>query len=196
MTGRRLLLIRHAQTKQAPEVSSHNWLLTIEGQQRCKALAEKLAPYGLTDIFTSTEGKAVQTGKLAAEHLGIRCQTAPDLHEHKRDNVGYFPTVEAFEDAVINLFRRPDKLVFGQETANQALARFTGGLDRLIERHPAGNLAVVSHGTVMSLFVAAHADIDVVDFWMRLSMPALVIFSLPDFSLLEVTNLIPGETSA
>jgi broad specificity phosphatase PhoE len=190
MTGRRLLLIRHSQTKQAPEVSSHNWLLTIEGQQRCKALAEKLAPYRLTDIFTSTEGKAAQTGKLAAKYLGIRCQTAPDLHEHKRDNVGYFPTVEAFENAVVDLFRQPDKLVFGQETANQALARFTGGLVRLIERRPAGNLAVVSHGTVISLFVAAHADIDVAEFWMRLGMPALVTFSLPGFSLLEVTDLV------
>ena len=189
MTDRSLLLIRHSETKQEPAISSHKWRLTDEGQQRCKRLAEKLTPFRLAVIFTSTEEKAVQTGKLTAEFLNIRNQTAPDLHEQKRDNEGYYSTVEAFQNAVINLFRQPDRLVFGQETANQALARFSGGLNHLLEQQPTGNLAIVSHGTVMSLFVAAHADIDVVDFWKGLGMPALVRLSLPGFSLVDVVNI-------
>ena len=55
-----------------------------------------------------------------------------------------------------------------------------------MKRHPAGNLAIVSHGTVMTLFLAHVSGIDPVPFWKQLGLPAFVVLSYPDLALLKV----------
>ena len=51
------------------------------------------------------------------------------------------------------LFRRPNDLVLGKETAVAALSRFRSALDEVLAEHPEGNVAVVSHGTVIALLL-------------------------------------------
>jgi len=185
---RHLILVRHSQVQIEAGVLSRLWRLTAEGQRRCQALADRLKPYSPPQIITSTEPKAIDTGKLAAERLGIPCQTATGLHEHERDNVGFFPSKEADQAAVASLVRHPDKRVFGQETAQQAQTRFSRAVQAIIDNQPEGNVVIVAHGTVISLFVAAYADIDIVAFWKALGLPAMVILSRPAFDLVEVVN--------
>src|SRR5687768_5188210 len=113
---RQLIVIRHSQTKQQPNVSSHEWQLTDEGRKRCQHLAEELRPYGIDRIFTSEEAKAVLTGQLVADVLAIPCETAPNLHETKRETVGYFEREADFRASVQAAMVEPDKLLFGEET--------------------------------------------------------------------------------
>jgi broad specificity phosphatase PhoE len=99
-----------------------------------------------------------------------------------------------FEQAVAAFFARQDALVFGEETAAQAGARFNTAVQTVLASYPGKNVAIVAHGTVITLFAAQHTGIAPLPFWKRLGMPALVVFALPDLRLLEVINrLETGE---
>lgn len=178
----RLILVRHSQSQVDPSHPAREWRLTIEGRRRCVDLAEHLAHYQPEIIVTSVEPKAIETGKIAADHLEIPCHTAQGLHEHERSQVQFMGD-DAFLEAVANLFARPAELVFGDETADQAEARFTQAVESVIAAYPHQNIAIVTHGTVMSLFVGRVIDEEVFAFWQRLGMPAFVVLSQPDLTL-------------
>jgi broad specificity phosphatase PhoE len=180
-----LILIRHSQSQPQPDRPASQWPLTEAGRRRCVALAERLNAYAPDLIVTSRERKAGETGALVAARLGLPAAAADGLHEHLREHVGWLPN-PAFEQAVTAFFMRPDELVFGEETASQAGARFDAAVQTVCAAHPGQTVAIVSHGTVITLFVARHAGIAALPFWKRLGMPAIVALSLPDLGLLEV----------
>jgi len=186
-----LLLIRHSQTAPEAEKAAKTWRLTREGRRRCRSLADALTGYQLERLVTSLELKASLTGQLAAEHLNLPWQTAPNLHEQERDQVPFFPSQADFEAAVAQLFRKPSQLVFGRETANQARDRFVQAVEQVIVAagDETSDIAIVSHGTVISLFVALHNQLDVVSFWRNLGMPAIVVLRLPSFTLEKVIDI-------
>ncbi len=184
-----LILVRHSQSRQDPARPASQWGLTDEGRRRCEALAARLAGLAPDLIVTSAERKAAETGALIAMRLGIAHELAAGLHEHARERVGWLAP-EAFEQSIAALFELPDELVLGEETANQACARFSDAVQSVLGRHPQQTIAIVAHGTVITLFVAAHAHIAPIPFWKRLGMPAFAVLSLPDLKLLEVVERI------
>jgi broad specificity phosphatase PhoE len=191
---RRLVLVRHSQPEIVPGVPASGWHLSDTGRDRCRALAERLATYDLAVVVASREPKAVETGQIVARALGLPFEMAADLHEHERPNVGLLTDEEQFQARVVSVFEHPGELVFGCETGDEAHRRFAAAMANVIEQHPHGNLAIVAHGTVMTLFVARAAGLDPVPFWRRLGLPAFVVLSLPDLSLLEVVESVGRET--
>lgn len=87
MSGQ-IIFIRHSQSHPIPGQPPSQWALTEAGRQRCSALAHHTRSYAPELIVCSTERKTVETGTLVARHLGIPHCTAPDLHEHLREQVG------------------------------------------------------------------------------------------------------------
>jgi broad specificity phosphatase PhoE len=189
-----LILIRHSQSQPEPERPASQWPLTAEGRRRCIVLAERLAAYAPDLIVTSRERKASETSALVAARLALPTVVANGLHEHQREHVGWMPN-SAFEQAVSAFFTQPNELVFGEETASQASARFDAAVRDVLAAHPGQNIAIVSHGTVMTLFVAQHAGVAALPFWKRLEMPAIVVLSLPDLGLLEVIARVDRATA-
>jgi broad specificity phosphatase PhoE len=183
---RKLVLVRHALPEFVVGLPASEWQLSDEGRRRCQRLADRLAAYDLAAVITSTEPKAVETGQIVADSLALPLETAPGLHEHERGVVTATGDHGAFQAQVSRLFEQPDELVFGTETADQAHARFATAVAAVIERHPHRNLAIVAHGTVITLFIARAAGLDPVPFWQSLGLPAFAVLSLPDLHLLEV----------
>jgi broad specificity phosphatase PhoE len=186
---RKLILIRHSLPEIVPSVPASQWRLSDDGRRRCERLAERLAAYEPCVIVTSLEPKAIETGQIVARILGIPVETAPDLHEHERPNVEPFGTRQEFEARVSRLFEHPAELVFGAETADQAHQRFASAIHDVLATARRGNLAIVTHGTVLTLFVARAAGLDPIPFWKRLGLPAFVVLSLPDLSPQVVENV-------
>jgi broad specificity phosphatase PhoE len=180
--GRKLILVRHSMPEIVPGVPASQWCLSDVGRRRCERLAQRLVSYQPHFVVASLEPKAIETGQIVARILGIPIETAPDLHEHERPNVEPFGTREQFEARVSRLFEHPAELIFGTETADQAHRRFAGAIDDVLATERSGNLAVVTHGTVLTLFVARAAGLDPVPFWKRLGLPGFVVLSLPDLS--------------
>ena len=186
---RKLVLVRHSLPQMDRNAQRNLWHLSDEGRRRCNALAEALAGVAPRLIASSTEPKAVQTANIVAERLDTPHREFEGLHEHDRSNVEFLPA-EDFDPAIASFFASPDELVLGKETASQAHKRFSGAVQAVLAEAPDGNVAIVSHGTVMALFVAKWAGIEAVTLWRRLGLPSLVELSLPEFELISVTEEI------
>jgi len=190
--ARKLILVRHSLPEIVPDVPAREWTLSDQGRRRCHALAAMLAEHTPDVIVSSLEPKAVETGQIVASLLGKPFATAPGLHEHERRGVG-FSTREEFEARVATLFAHPTELVMGSETAEQAGHRLTqaiAAIAHVLGSHPGDNVAVVTHGTVMSLYVAQVAGVEPFSFWRRLGLPSFVVLSWTAMDLLAVVESV------
>jgi broad specificity phosphatase PhoE len=182
-----LLLIKHSLPEMVPSLPANRWHLAEAGRLRCRALAEQITPYDPDMIVASVEPKAAETAELVAGALHKPWHVADGLHEHERSGVGWIDR-EHFEAQVAEFFRRPGALVFGGETADQAHARFAAAIAALTAQYPARSLAVVAHGTVISLFVALSAGVEPFPLWSRLGLPSFVVLSLPELELVSIVE--------
>lgn len=181
---RKLILIKHARPQVVENVPSHEWHLSEEGRFACNALAEVVRPHEPGVIVTSEEAKAHETGQLVAEALDKPVETAPGLQEHDRSNVPMMRSSE-FLSALAMFFKQPSRLVLGRETADQAAGRFERAIEAVLARHPQGNVAVVTHGTVLALFASENGAGDPFLLYRQLGLPSVVVFSVPDYRVLE-----------
>ena len=161
--------------------------MSDEGKRRCAPLADALSAASPQLIASSTEPKAVQTAQIIAERLGKPHRAFDGLHEHDRSNVEFLPA-EDFDPAVASFFQSPDELVLGKETASQAQERFSAAAQTIIEDSPEGDIVIVSHGTVMALYVARWAGVPALPLWRRLGLPSFVALSLPEFEIVSLVE--------
>src|SRR5262245_9128887 len=168
---RYLILVRHSLPDVVPAVPGRLWQLSAEGRARCQLLAERLSVYHPASIVASTEPKATETAALLSDHLHMPYKTGEGLHEHEREHTPYLGQ-EAWMQTMISFFSRPDEMVFGSESATQALQRFHAAVQQVLQQYEEGNIIIVTHGTVMTLFIAQHAHIQLLPFWHSLDMPA------------------------
>jgi broad specificity phosphatase PhoE len=184
-----LILVKHSLPEIISTLPAPLWHLSEIGRLRCKTLAEKVAHYSPDCIVSSSEPKAIETAQIAANHLHQTFQVMAGLHEHDRRNVGW-ESKEKFEAQVAEFFRRPQSLVMGQETASQAYERFAQAVAAVIKAHPSDNIAIVAHGTVITLWVAQVVGLEPFGFWQRLGLPSFVVLSLPKMDLVTVVENI------
>ncbi|HRF97262.1 MAG TPA: histidine phosphatase family protein, partial [Aggregatilineales bacterium] len=137
-----------------PQIPSKTWLLSEEGQNTTTTFARTLKDYQPRHIFSSPEPKALETALTIANVFHIPFEIVTDLHEHHRANEPYDHDRATFINKIKAFFDHPNQLVYGEETAEQARTRFQAGLLSAWRKHRTENIAVVSHGTVISLFVA------------------------------------------
>jgi broad specificity phosphatase PhoE len=168
------------------ETPAHQWRLRPEGVAAASAVAARLmtADYRPTKIVASLEPKATQTGSIIAERLRRPFATMDGLHEHDRRGSGFLST-DVFAARMRDLFAYPDAVVFGNESASAALARFAKAVDQIVSEET-GDVVVVSHGTVMSLFVASRARVDASELWAVLGLPSYVSLELPSHRIVEI----------
>lgn len=180
-----LMFIRHAETLRLPDVPAREWPLSPQGEVSAHQLAETLrAKKHVPDVLLLSEvPKAAQTGQILAAAWEKPAKIWPDLHEHRRDQVAF--DAKAFHEGVARFFAQPNRLVFGEETANQVHSRFTDAVKRGMNEHPGQSLAIVAHGTVITLFLCRLLGLEPLTFWQSLTLPDYRILSLPQMQLLE-----------
>jgi len=186
-----LVFIRHSLPVIDPAIPAREWRLSEEGQLRCRLLAGRLANFNPQRIVASLEPKALETAQIVAEALGMPCESAAGLHEHVRSGVKY-SSQEVFEASVRVFFDHPDQLVYGEETANQTRARFAQAVRAIQGRYPGQTpLVIVTHGTVISLFVARACGVDPFSVWKSLKLPCIVEYSAKQISIISLESPDP-----
>lgn len=189
----KLILVRHAPPATDPCVTAAQWPLSAAGRASCGPLAEALRPYMPAALYASREAKAAETAALVARALDTRFAPWPGLHEHARASVEWLGAAE-FQAQVEALHARPAEVVFGEESADAAHARFAAAVAALTAEAPAGNVMVFTHGTVMALLVArANAGLNALDFWRRLGLPAVVVLDRATLALETVLEKVGGD---
>ena len=165
-----------------PGVAPEKWALSEQGRQRCAPLAEALRAYQPAAVISSLEPKADETGELVAGHLTLPFEAVEGLHEHDRSNVPHLPSRE-FISLMELFFRRPAERVLGRETADEALGRFEAAVARVLADHADQNVAIISHGTVIALFVARYGGGKAYDLWRQMGLPSFRVLGLPQYSV-------------
>jgi len=170
----RLILVRHAAPRIDPATPSADWPLSAEGREGAARLGEALAAYTPAALVSGPEPKMVETGRIIAAAFGLESEPVAELAEHARRSTRFGDRAD-FETTISELFARPAELIYGDESADAAHARFAGAVDRTLADWPNGDIIVVSGGTVISLFVSRRAGIDPYPFWRALGLPTAVV---------------------
>jgi broad specificity phosphatase PhoE len=183
--GSRLILVKHSLPEIIPDLPAREWRLSEEGRGRCPPLARALARYAPARVISSVEPKAMETAGIVARELGVAARAEGGLHEQERLGVGWLDRA-ALEAGVRALFGRPADLVFGDETADAAHARFSAAVDAVLSSTQGETAAIVAHGTVISLYVSRACGLDPFELWRSLELPSYVVLAMPDRALVEL----------
>jgi broad specificity phosphatase PhoE len=183
-----LILVKHSLPEVLEAIPAREWTLSEEGRNRARKLAEILLPYQPEVIASSMEPKAQETASILAENLRLPVHTVEGLQEHDRSSSLYYSTVE-FQKLVQKFFEKPDILVFGSETATQSLVRFQRAVESILISCKSENVIIVSHGTVISLFVSWLTGYDGHLLWQELGLPSFVVLDMQSRALLKTENL-------
>ena len=189
---RRLVLVKHSMPDIEHDEPASAWRLGEIGRCRSELLAAQLRGFNPSVVWCSKEPKAVETAEIVAGAFGVLVHIADGLEEHHRDDVPFFPTQEEFEAAVESFFCKPDQLVLGTETAEQALGRITAAIDNVIKAEQTDTV-VITHGTVMTLYVASVAGVRRMSFWGRLGLPSFVVLALPEMQMHTIVESVVSE---
>lgn len=189
MNTRHLVLIRHSLSLPVPAISSDQWGLSEKGKLRLARLAPYLEDFQCERVYSSPEPKALQTAQFAADHFDVHIDVHDDLREHDRRNEAWLDSQAEFDTKVIQVFRQPDVLVFGSETADQARERFTAAITGIVADGEYDILAA-THGTIMTLFISQYNQVDPIEFWSKMGMPAIAILALPAFELISTVECV------
>jgi broad specificity phosphatase PhoE len=94
-------------------------------------------------------------------------------------------------------FASPADRVFGEESADECRTRFSAAIDAILSDEPAHNVAIVSHGTVISLYAAPFFNLQPIDLWQRIVWPSYLVIDTSTkqgVAIVEsLTPLLPGE---
>ncbi|MET0343857.1 MAG: histidine phosphatase family protein [Polyangiales bacterium] len=176
---RHLHLIKHGAPRIDPACPSHAWSLSEAGRDQARRAADTLRSAGLTLVVSSEEPKARETAEVLAAALGLPSQAMLGLHEQLRYSAPQLDSLDAFRARVHAVLARPSERSFGDETGDEAHARFRTAVEAVMRVH-AGNVAIVAHGTVMALLVARVRGEDPVALWSRLSDLSVLTLPWPD----------------
>ncbi len=167
-----LLVIRHARTRKDRDRPAEEWGLDPAGLDEMRAGASAWDWPAVRHWYSSPEPKAVATARLLTS---TPVEVVDDLRELRRGAWS-----DEYDEVVRRLFARTaESPAPGWEPGHEAVQRFDSALRGLARRHPGEDVAVVTHGLVLSLWRARLAGADRVDLsdWRSLAFPDLLTLS-------------------
>ena len=161
MDSTRVLLIRHGQSEgnAAGRFGGHTATpLSSRGRREAEATAHTLLAEkdAITFIASSDLLRALETAEPLARELNADVYRTSAFRERsvgRLEGLTFEEAAEAHPDEYAALLRRDfEHVMTGGESYRQLLDRAAGELDRLIEEHRGGTIAVFSHtGTICIL---------------------------------------------
>jgi 2,3-bisphosphoglycerate-dependent phosphoglycerate mutase len=183
--NRLLYLVRHAEVLLRGDVPMTAWQLSPTGEQQARDLSRSPVWSELTLIASSPESKAIATGQPIAEAAALDLRIEPDLHEVDR---GVTPLVSRseYDGLVAAHFAASEESVGGWEPAVEARRRTVECIERLASS-ASGSLCVVSHGLVLSHFLAHLRDLPSPDLdeWRAIPLPAIAVVDAESWTQVE-----------
>jgi broad specificity phosphatase PhoE len=166
--------VRHGRPQIDRNVPASEWKLSAAGQKATISLASELRHYSFDHLVSSPEPKALSTAEILASQLGsLTVEIDGGFSEHARRSVGFL-SAEQLDAGISRLLAKPDERVFGEETANEAYRPICSSLWRQ-SVNGTRNLMVVTHGTILTIYVSRLLGIDALSLWRKLPMPGAII---------------------
>lgn len=150
----RVFVARHGQARYAVAnvLTDAGGTLTDLGREQAAALADRLRPQRLAVVYTSQLRRAVQTGEVVAQALGVPSSVIDGVHEFAAGSLeGASWDVVAQAGYAAWLAGDLEVRWPGGESGHQLVQRMRAALDEVADRHRGEAVLVVSHGGVMAL---------------------------------------------
>ena len=158
--------LRHAETIKDPSKPAPEWDLTSEALDKINQHISQSKFDKISKIYSSTESKAVATGKPILEYLQSKLPNIKisdlgiyeleEFVEIKREKK--FLTDTEFHDQKKRELTNLNQIENGVESANTALIRFEAGIQKLEEKYAdvgnPENILIITHGTVLALYLS------------------------------------------
>lgn len=178
--SRKLHIIRHADVIIDAKAQADAWSLSPDAEGDVVGLLDCFDPSPLRRVITSREKKAMQTGQILADALDLPIEARQGLEEHHRSQNDFLDAA-TFRTVVADFFARPNERVFGEESANASLKRFDATV-RIVMDETDNDELIISHGRVISLFLAFRQKGDPMQIWSSLKLPDHVAIEWPGLS--------------
>jgi probable phosphoglycerate mutase len=157
-----LLLIRHARPRRVElDDGPADPELDPEGWQQARRLAAWLGQEPLDALYSSPLRRAVQTAEPLAEVTGLDVRVADGVAEWDRNASSYIPIeqLRATNDPVWQSLAKGALHELGVD-AEAFQAMVVRAIDDIALSHPSERVAVVCHGGVINVYVAAVLGLD------------------------------------
>jgi broad specificity phosphatase PhoE len=192
-----VLLIRHGQSLGNAErrFGGHSPTPLSElGRAQAEATGRALAAEGVTAIYSSDLLRALETAAPLARETGLTVYTRESLRERgvgQMEGLTFEEAAERLPDEYAALIRRDfEHVLLGGESYRQLLDRAATELDRAIETHRSGAIALFSHaGTICILALHLMGALDAPDLrpvWISSSNCGITRFEIQHGGLVRV----------
>lgn len=175
MAERLLCLVRHAEVVLRGDVHPSEWELSPQGRSDARDLGRAREWQSVDAVVASPEAKTRQTAEPIAEAAGVELRLVEELREVERGLSGLVSAQE-YAALVEAHFALPDESVAGWERGADARTRVATAIDALAEE-TSGNLCVVSHGMVLSHYLAHLRGLETppIEEWRAIPLPAVAV---------------------
>ena len=196
----RVLLIRHGESRGNAErrFGGHSPTpLSEVGHRQAEATARALARESVTAIYSSDLLRAVQTAEPLARATGLEITKTAALRERSvglMEGLTFEDAAAAHPEEYAALLRRDfEHVLSGGESYRQLLDRAAALLDRAVEQHRGGTLALFSHtGTICILALHLMGALDAPHLkpvWLSTNNCGVTRFSLEHSGLIRIKTL-------
>jgi probable phosphoglycerate mutase len=149
-----LYIARHGETEWnlAGKLQGHrDSPLTAKGHIQAEFLAMALNNKQISKVYSSDLGRAVQTARAVAEHLGVELIIDERLRERNFGILEGKTKVEVDESLLPARLRshEPDYVIPGGESFRQVYERSVACLEELVEQNGHSAFAVICHGGIV-----------------------------------------------
>jgi broad specificity phosphatase PhoE len=156
----RIRYLTHPQVQIDPHIPVPMWGLSAAGRERISKLINSNFLLGTTQVISSGEKKAIETGEMISAGLGVSLEVNEAMHENDRSATGYLPFDEF--DAVANeFFAYPLRSVRGWERAIDAQLRIVSAVERILKQNRPGDVLFVGHGAVGTLLLCHYLKVEI-----------------------------------
>lgn len=128
------------------------WHLADKGISRMRSFARTSEMANIKAVWASNETKAIEGAGILAAPFGLPVHVDAGLAENDRSATGFVPP-DKFQLYADAFFAKPDESFKGWERAVDAQTRIVAAVERILQNHSGGDIALVSHGGVGTLLL-------------------------------------------
>ncbi len=195
----RLFLIRHAETEWNTAQIFQGRLdspLTPNGLEQAAQLASRLASEGIAAIYSSDQGRAMQTAQMVANRTKLQLIPRSELREidcGEWTGKSYQEVRTRWPEAFANWRSQPHlHQMPGGESVTQVQQRGLRMVEEIRRQHPGRTVCVVTHNTVVRSLLCHFQGRPLSQLWEGEKQPNcalnLIEFSGGRLSLLEIAS--------
>lgn len=192
-----ILLTRHGQTDWNREDRFRGRAdipLNADGERQAVALAERLATFPISAVYSAPLQRARRTAEICAAPLGLDAQVLPgllDLDYGEWQGLRTEEVIARDPDLYRLWLTEPASMRFpGGETLAEMQSRCVPVLEEVIARHPADTVAIVGHVTTNRALLLAVLGLGLERYWtLRQDTCCLNILRWPGDGSYELVTL-------